>query len=213
MTEEPRMLFENPAEFAEAVKKSKGKVVVLVHPFFTRENNANFRRYDKTLEKLRSRIGKIPIIVMEQRASVGSTSNRFNGEKVFYVKTMPSNPQPEDGWQKMHTALSKSNVRTLLIGGIFSTRVPSKKEEKQWATKIFEYEKTFSRPYKGGIAHDCVGITYLRLVSERKKAGYKTIRLIPNLVYPDKPRYTKRRPLTILQRKRMLKLVREARKK
>ncbi|MDP3741882.1 MAG: hypothetical protein Q8R15_01060, partial [Candidatus Micrarchaeota archaeon] len=82
MTIAPKMLHESHEEFAESVKRSKGKVVVLVHPFYLdyspsrkgwARNTEKRQRHRQTLLNLAKAHPRVPIVVLEEEDKAGFT--------------------------------------------------------------------------------------------------------------------------------------------
>ncbi len=119
-----KLLFRHRQTFARAVKKSRGKVVVLVHPLFAKydrigTNTRNYGRYKAALERLLTK-SKVPVIVLEERHKIGQTHAAF-GEPhwPFYVETHLGSPTPYPAnWEKLFKVFNAARVETILIGGV-----------------------------------------------------------------------------------------------
>ena len=218
----PRRLFERHEEFAEAVKKSGGKIVVLVHPYYADHDDSNLAHerpwlsgfapkspevqkaekiakaeYDAKLRKLAAK-AKVPIVVLEEHHQIHESGGRFRNRGAFFVPTFPGNPQPIDDWPELHAVLRRAKVENILVagtyshgfGGIFNGKPVYVEQKAKEAPEIVAHESKMPRPPVRSIVYGCVGSAYEELI----KAGFKKVRIVPNLVFPDKPIYAKQQP-------------------
>ncbi len=198
MFEKPRNLYEKSQEFIDAVKRSKGKVVVLVHPLYLIYSGAtNYRdteKYTRVLQGL-DKNAKPPIIVLEEEENIIHTSSAFRrfNSKPFFVGTNGV-ADPTEGWEKLHKNLRTAGVKSVLIGGMFS--ILNDRLAKKFHQKVIEYERRQTRPPKQTIVLGCVGNTYTNMI----EAGHPIVRLIPNLLFPDKPCHAERPKISVINR-------------
>lgn len=172
------MLTLNEPQFREAVQRSKGRVVVLVHPFF----EAPKGEYRSVINRLKSKV-KWPVVVLEEDFNIDRTHNRLGVVKPFYVATHESSPAPKVGWGKLRRALSEGGVKHILIGGMYSrvSRISGGDRTIDHYLSIADYEgKQVGEPI---VSHGCISHAYRHLLN----GPFEKVRLIPNLVYPDKP--------------------------
>ncbi len=175
-TESPRFLHKTLDEFKEEVKKAKGRVVVLVHPYFNQYASSD---YYEALQKIQSK-SRVPIIVLQEVYAVPKAGFMAPANP-FYVITHPKNPEPVHGWEALHRALQNNGVKTILLGGMYAQIEP----HFEVGGSIRRYEKQhLPRPTKHTINVGCVGATYRRLVEYHPDLK---IRLIPGLLAPEKP--------------------------
>ena len=179
----------NTIAFKKAVKASKGKVIVLVHPYYSNQSSHPFEDYQtyiNLLSKLIQAKHKIPVILLEEKRKQPKTEQKLAQLNPFTVQTKPADPEPIDGWDKLHKHLTKSGVKTVLIGGMNSLRSSYIAPH---AKPIIEYEKTLLKPPLVGITLECVSGVYSSFI-QNKHLGYIKIHLIPRLLFPHQPLYT-----------------------
>ncbi len=172
-----KMLFQRAEEFAEAVKRSKGKIVFLVHPSYS-----GVVQMRKLVQKT-----KVPLVVLEVDFKIDETKDRLRTEKSFFVSTEYADPTPLGGWTKLHEVLRASNVKTILVGGALSSPVPEE-TVKIFYPEVHAHEKNLGRRLITSIVRGCVGATYVELI----KAGHPKVRLMPGLLHEHKPQYARR---------------------
>ncbi len=182
---EPQLLFENREKFAGKVKRSKGKVIVLVHPLYSLAWKD--RKYRRALEGVMKK-ATAPIIVLEEAEKVAKTHAELkNAKPVYYVETVPNWVTPMQSWAALHTALRNARVKTILLGGMNAKHAEPDDAifRLDRETAIRAYERSQRRPAYLPITARCVGETYFRLI----QGNHGKIRLMPELLSPDKPEY------------------------
>ncbi len=214
------MLFERHAEFAEAVKKSKGKVVVLVHPFFARRQGyvnhqhpgvVNEGAYEDSLKKLVAG-AKAPVVVLEEdeiihrhrQPPIAPTHVEIGNNNTYFVKTLPTAPTPIAGWEPFHELFQRAGVKTVLVAGTLAVSFTTPEVEIH-APAIHRYEQGFNRPPTKSIAWGCVGVMYETFI----KAKYAKVRVLPTAVFPHAPCYGKHPKLTLWQKLKMQRLLKK----
>ncbi len=193
MTTAPKMLHEAKEEFTEAVKRSKGKVVVLVHPFYLdyspsdeswAQNAEQRQRHREIVLKLAKAHPRVPIVVLEEEGKAQQTHAVLSAPNSFYVNTYESNPNPVSGWKKLHRAFENSGVKTVLLGGQLAH-----KEHLSFLTSLYgdikAHDAKLNRPPGSSIVRGCVAGAYNEII----EAKYAKVRLLPNLLFPDKPEF------------------------
>lgn len=193
--EEPRNLFEHSGAFREAVQRSDGKVVLLVHPLYDKRGLSG--RYKKLLKKLA--VAKAPILVMQEEGKIQLAHASLHSHNPFYIETEVGDPEPTQGWEKLHAALRQAGATTILIGGMYANQRVYNEDR----PRVEEYERAqfphlISDPISGG----CVGGTYAQII----RAGFGKVRLMPNLIYPRKACHLPRNwPILLAPRSAQLK--------
>lgn len=180
------MVFQRPEELREALSKSGGRAIILVHPYYHQHHHSEFEspvhsdrtRYLRVLTKTMERT-KLPVIVFEEQAHLQETKPflRFKfGKPFFFVATDVANPDPVVGWNAALDHLSGLGLRHAIVGGQYlhySTREdlisgawrgqPKALEDIELVSrKIAGASKKKHLPYEG-----CVGYTVRHLL--RKK--------------------------------------------
>ncbi len=193
-----RILFEHSKSFKEAVAKSGGKVVLLVHPFYAKYREAvthqttAMTKYKKVLNEL-LRKTKAPLVILEEEDNIDKTSS-VAGNAPFFVETREHDPTPLRSWYELHRELREAGVKTLLIGGCYASSATSI-DAYFTHPSIVEYERSLRRRVFRSIVGGCIGKTYGEMI----EANHGKIRLMPNLLFPDKPLYGKPKE-TLLKR-------------
>ncbi len=172
----PRLLHESSEEFKTAVAKSKGRIVLLVHPKYIPGSN----EYEKVLAKLSTK-SKIPIVVLQGIDAV-PLEGFMQPANPFFVITHQDHPKPLKGWEVLHESLREANVKTVLLGGMKAKIIHGAIGGNYY---LSTYEKqAMPRPPKQTIEIGCVGTTYKELVTN---SPHLKIRLMPGLLYPERP--------------------------
>ncbi len=218
MPQGPHMLFERHAEFTRAVGRSRGKVIVIVHPFYARDRQPFFDyndaiklqrlAYEFNLKRLISR-AKAPVIVMEEYETemegvLRQTHAEIGSQNTFFVKTKAGKALPHGGWKALHDVLRQSGVKTVLLGGTTADTMDEKEARKK-APEILRYEKRFNRPATETITFGCVARTYESFINGK----YAKVRIVPSIAFPRRPRYGERPALTLWQRVKMQRLLKK----
>ncbi|MDP3741935.1 MAG: hypothetical protein Q8R15_01325 [Candidatus Micrarchaeota archaeon] len=174
---EPKLLFENEAEFRKQVKASNGRVVVVVHPFCVEPNRLP-HTYVRTRKSILQKT-KWPVVIMEEKWKLNQTHSALeNDEKHYYVETS-FGPTPAYGWKKLHKALKNAGVNTILLGGMFGGIV-NRRDAAAYHPDVQRYEKRLNRRTTESIVGACVGLTYEEMI----KAKHGKVRFIPAFVNP-----------------------------
>ena len=197
---QPKHLFDNLDEFNQKVTASKGKVVVLVHPFYnlstgSKRETVKLGDYTKhiTLLALKS---KTPVVIFEDDKFLSNTFKKF-GRNVFFIQTSRIArsydtragslhgsgsevvPIPKEGWPKAHDAFTNAKVKDILIGGMYAySGVLNEKDARLSREKDLNYKS------KKSVAYGCVGGAYIEFAANPK---YNRVRVIPNALYPFNP--------------------------
>ncbi len=167
------------SEFKRLVKKSNGKVVLLVHPFFPHDSEEGAVAYKKNIAKL-ARSAKAPLVVLEEWNKKRKTKKRLNAQ--FIYPTIKGYPTPLLGWNFIHLLFKQAGVKTVLIGGAYSLRTISTLAV---PTEVAKHEAQIPRRPINGCGFACVAETYKQMIA----AGHPKVRLLPAMVFPDKPKY------------------------
>lgn len=188
------------ARMRKSVEDAKGKLIVLVHPYFIKPHS---EKYFEALEKLFSQ-KKTPIVVLEGYPDVDKLNAKLRGKNpvlIIPTKWGDSSIVTEFGFDlhygKQHpkvvdvsmkslsTKLHEIGVRTILVGGMILAPFYDESEvkhlmdyESDWLTKHGERRNTEQFPIYS-MADGCVGATYRKLVHSNL---FPTVRLIPYAV-------------------------------
>lgn len=178
-------------EFQAQVAKSKGKVLLLVHPFFDMRKAKQTPQY---LDKLRTTVArsKIPVIILDAVSEIRD-KNIFTQNNHFVIPSSPFAAQPAMTWDYTHEFLKKAGVKTILISGMLSYANPHPSfksdplHDRMRRSVIAAYEKQNLniRP-KRSVHYGCVSVAYESFIRANQEGKYEKIRLIPNLLSPNK---------------------------
>ncbi len=177
-------LWQQRRVFSRRVETSKGRVLVLVHPYY----ESGDPRYRAVIAKF-SR-AKMPVVVLEESNKVSSTRSRMASLAPFVVSTMPDDPEPERGWSALHELLKRSGVKRIFLAGVqakaydpstTAEKLSSTRERVVWADK-FVYGGDGRNP-RGVAMRGCLGWAYAHF----KSAGYARISFLPAASWPDRP--------------------------
>ncbi|HZX19507.1 MAG TPA: hypothetical protein VFF13_00660 [archaeon] len=189
-------------ELKERVKAAKGKLIVIVHPYFAKPHS---EKYLEVLEKLFSQ-KKTPVIVLEVYQNVNKLKDKLKGKNPeLIIPTLETSPIVIEGFGfdssgKVHALgfdsslsslsakLHEIGARTLLVGGMQLKPYFAEKDarimdyESDWLTKHGDRKNTDQFLYYS-LAAGCVGAVYKNLILSNH---FPTIRLIPHGVadYP-----------------------------
>ncbi|MFH1246960.1 MAG: hypothetical protein V1644_01135 [Candidatus Micrarchaeota archaeon] len=186
---EPKLLHENLAEFAAAVAKSRGKLIVLVHPLYAEHRNLEVlpKDYLQKLDNLIKKRKGTPLLVLEEVHNVARSHERLKDPNIFYLETRPNGPEPfRHTWTELHDVLKKAGIKTILIGGSYASAHDRYGYD---ASIVTRYEAQRKRRPLNIISRGCVGHAYASFI----QGGYGKVRLLPELVYPDKPRWERQK--------------------
>ncbi len=180
-------IFARKSEFERAVAKSKGKVVVVVHPFYDSHDPRDWKKsfpaeyFDRVNALMKQ--SKAPVIMFEERDRVHSTRGMLGAQNVFFLRTKIADSTPVAGWKRVHKLLQAAGARTILIAGshaLHKNPTPHLIDDKL----IRLYEMTLGRNRRAPIVGGCVAGAYEQMIRQ----GYEKVRLVPHAVYPDKPK-------------------------
>lgn len=179
------------------IKKAKGRVIVLVHPFGLRGNKSYLRAVNGLLKK-----SNVPIVILEEYEIIPRTIKKLRSLKVQRHLILPTeetdplllthyrNGKPvfSTSYRKIARILKSAGARKVFVGGqeTHSGVDPVvRSHEKRTYLRI----KELSYPVSGG----CAGGIYANLIHSKK---FNAVKLIPEGVYPMRPRYLlpRRRP-------------------
>lgn len=185
------MVFQNPEELRRALKASKGRALVLVHPFCgdlaprgSRGLSTDVayapseRKYVDVREALLRR-AKIPVIIFEEHHNVRGVREMLSasGKPFFFVSTGRMDPTPQVGW---HSALKKLNelgLKHAIVGGKFlEYRAPTALQDFRQKKRLREtVQGRVDAPFTSFPFGACVGETMRQLFEEGVK-----VTLMPN---------------------------------
>ncbi len=174
-------IFARKSKFESEVAKSKGKVVVVVHPFYDHWKTSFPVEYFDRVNALIKQ-SKAPVIILEEHDRVHVTRAMLKA-RAFFVRTKIADPTPVAGWRKVHELLQAAGARTILIAGSYAlhTNPTPRLIDDQL---IRQYEMTLGRNRRVPIVGGCVAGAYEQMIRQ----GYEKVRLVPQVVYPDKPK-------------------------
>lgn len=167
----PRMLLERQEEFRAGVKKSRGKVIVLVHPLYEEVRDFETRR-----------LRPPPKLVAYERSLTSLTESGA--------------PTPLSGWNAVHGLFRAVGVKRILIGGM-QAREPDAEDIDRRRRKDFRVGETLRREREAVQEHErglkktprrtliegCAGGAYSHFI----RAGHPQVRWLPNLAFPERP--------------------------
>lgn len=193
-------------KLAERVREAGGRLIVLVHPFFSIGKGAAFKKYSGAIGRILSK-SKVPVVILEPYNSItfGMGLLRMSAKNnVLAIPTSQNNPESllgirtkkkngriafewihDHGHKELLTILAeKVGVKNVLVGGMYVNKRASEsvsEYEKRWLTSRGPRPKNglwhYSRsPYTGA----CAGSTYEALI---KSGKFETVRWIPNAMY------------------------------
>ncbi|MCX6803497.1 MAG: hypothetical protein NTY48_02915 [Candidatus Diapherotrites archaeon] len=181
---------EKRKQLEKMVKTSKGKAIVLVHPYYN-ENSLN-----KILATT-----KVPVIILEVTWRVHELRGLLMAKraKCFILKTRPDSPVLEnkeklDDSQKDLSDLLKSvGIKKIFLGGQHTGTIYKNKNDATFNQKnhILEHEMSLRarNPTSDKSIHiiqdACVGMTYSNLI----KNGGLNPRLLSRTLHPARPQY------------------------
>ncbi len=177
-----KLLGANTEEFRKAAQAARGRVLVLVHPFYQHRDE----RYDALISQLEKL--KVPLVVLEEQERIPFSARQLPAN-AFFVGTEERNPEPVKGWDSLHALLKAAKAKTVLLGGIQAMNDRAGPPEYQDAQvepalreRIKRYERRqIARP-RIRITKGCVGEAYARFLGGRFR-----VRLVPGLLYPHRP--------------------------
>ena len=197
----------------DAIAGSKGRILLIIHPHFpsqhrptggfTRKEAEEYPEYIKrinaTMEKSR-----LPVVALEGWKEAESTERllRGAGQKALVLPTIEGDPglrkrgKSEFAPRKNDSSglimlLKKLGVKSIVCGGSLSLKkgwpaIPDMKiraHEKKWLPKG-------SKRAGREISEGCVGRVYKNLV---RSGEFGRIRLAPNICFPHRPKYKRKR--------------------
>lgn len=201
----------NFQELRTALQKSKGRAVVLVHPYFhencpgaylldfpffavdprlTQRGRKYLSVQQKTIER-----AKIPVIIFEEEKNLGKTEKKI-GRTAFFVPTREIRPTPVKGWENALAELRGAGLRHAIVGG--QKLVGRRRNnwparvwhhfamEEQWGAqarknKSFDQSIAGVRNMKNPPVMGCVGETIDNLLQ-----GAFNVSIMPGASYPFK---------------------------
>ncbi len=179
----------------ENVEKSKGKAIVLVHPFYYQKE-----KEIKVSEELIKK-SKFPVIILEESEEIPLLKQRLQKLKIhspLILPTVSNTPNLKAkgvkaivNWffpaRKLISILSTAGVKRVFVGGMETRKKPN--------LSVFMHEKkqlpANRKPSANTVSDGCAGLVYEKLIKSKK---FDAIRLIPNTVFPDKPKYKLKTP-------------------
>ncbi|NYZ74650.1 hypothetical protein H0O03_00070 [Candidatus Micrarchaeota archaeon] len=182
-------MMERIDELEKALRRSRGRAVVLVHPRFhlsvplvedDPRNTPAGRKYLAT-QRVVIQKSKIPVIVFEEEQCAAATKKAF-GEKVFIVVTEKSRPEPVGGW-KLLELLKARGLKHGIFGGQRLSCVPFTAAIRARAvTETLELQESgLMLDRRGFSVYGCVP----RAMREFLRRGLR-ISFMKNVVYPQK---------------------------
>ncbi len=183
-------------EFQAQVAKSKGKVLLLVHPFFDLQKAKQTPLYLDKLRAVASR-SKIPVIVLDAQSEIRD-KGVFTKSNHFVIPSSPFAAQPAMTWDYTHEFLKKAGVKTVLIGGMLSYANPHssfKSDElhdirRRRAIAAYEKQNLRVKP-KRSVHYGCVAVAYESFIKANQDGKYEKIRLLPAVLSPNKLSFKK----------------------
>jgi hypothetical protein len=196
----------------QSFRRSSGKGIVLIHPFYKGILGGPNKEYKKKLLLLLTKTN-LPVIILETPKSFIETQSilknqQISEDRLLIVPTDHGNPMPLIGEHRMYDKdmqntckiLSELGLEKMFLGGRYalSKNLFNNKILRKIRT-IREYEnKRFPRPKKRiPLGYGCAGYSYFRFI----ESGLFDITIIPRLVSPDSP--TKIKPK--LKKKKIIK--------
>lgn len=119
-------------KFSKMLEKNKGKLGVLVHPFFHEESSLKFEKpvqkqvpaYQKALKRLLK--SSLPLVVFEEQHKLQSTYTKLKklepDKPVIFISTLPSTSmlaEKTGDWKKVQRALHRLGARSIYVAGEF----------------------------------------------------------------------------------------------
>lgn len=187
---EPKMLHSEVEAFKKAVAVSKGKVVVLVHPFFMRRNPERLEQefgisttpeeVEAHHQRIRTLISKAkaPVVVLEEGFNIYNTHDLLKAPNALYVPTFSALPVPFSGWDYLSEFFKSAKVKTVLVAGTYNFS-PTEMEKAKLNRRL-QGKQLPNGMY--GERRGCVGET----VAAMKAMSFKRVRILPSLVFPHR---------------------------
>ncbi len=187
------------ADFKRRVKRSKGKILLLVHPFYAEVPTGSASTYNKMIINLLSQ-ERLPIIVLEQHKD-WENNNDLYPPHALVLPTHRNSPTPilkvspesnhktngDDHHALLAQLLSKAGVTRIRIAGM-QTKISRDSQLLRETREIIEgHEKSLGKKAKPPFINwGCVGVAYANLI---KLNQFKRVELIPQAVNPLHPGY------------------------
>ncbi|NUN11083.1 hypothetical protein HUU53_00355 [Candidatus Micrarchaeota archaeon] len=164
------LLHESLSDFQEQVRKSKGRIIAIIHPYYGSKKTLE-KPYLDMLKKVVEK-SRFPIVVFEEEKKAQETQE--NIPNAFMVHTFSGDPKPLMTWQSLHSLLKEAGVSQIQVGGRYA----------HFDEPIPRYHEDMP-PYV--LMVGCVSGAYKEFVWN----GFKA-RVIPELLYPDKPKLVRK---------------------
>jgi hypothetical protein len=189
----------------EALRKSGGRAVILVHPLFHEFNKTSYpqevfpertpqgRKFLQTVNKVISK-SRVPVIVFEEHHHFKQAQEMLP-KKVFFVKTFRGHPIPLEGWAPALSYLKEAGLKQAIVGGqllvdVDESLIPKTqsdvRDEFDERKEVFKSMLSSSKQLKSMPLGGCVAMTAAQLL----KAGVK-VAVMRNAVHPSKPELKK----------------------
>lgn len=212
----PGSLSEVPERDLNLLKKriinANGRVIVLIHPFY----GAQGKKYDEARTALLNQT-HTPVVILEEQSKVAQTQDRLKQLKAprhFIIPTQNEGSHVildahelklDSRNTQLARTLRNAGAQTILVGGIHATHsepVPPEKHGWDWKIlsnwdfvrelyeNVLNYEKSWMRGRRADNKKvtmiGCAGVAYSFFVLSKQ---FKTVRLIPAALFPEKPAY------------------------
>lgn len=197
---EELQLREREDELREAVRRANGKVVVLMHPWFNPLTLVKTAGYVPVLTKLMTE-SKVPVVIFEEMDRLLERRMVSSPASFFFVATTPQMPVPIESWSSIHETFARAGVKTVLIGGMYSLLKDCNRWkgdaslDKKRAREIRDHDSALPLRPKESVIHGCVAVAYHSFITARNEKGrlFPKVRLMPQVLAPDKPKYKRSR--------------------
>lgn len=155
---------EQMAELQNRLEKSKGRMVVFVHPYYPEEESlwtdiggAN----PKDMEKMQNALPKFisvqkegapPIMIFHDADKIQELNSVLGSlfpENIYVLPTFPHDPQPQQGtWDELLNKLQNLGVQNVVIAGMNLTVSWPDEEDPRLAGCIADAAQEFSKQFK-----------------------------------------------------------------
>ncbi|MFA6065266.1 MAG: hypothetical protein WCW44_03835 [archaeon] len=197
---------------ARAITASKGRAVLIVHPFdpSNREMHPNTAYEQKTREYETALVNamkatKLPILLFEEYPVIEKTRKRLAkaGVKALILPTKKGfcmlNERNDNSFSRepIIRLLASFGLRHAFIGGSYT--------ESNYAQEVWEHEAKLGAkrtvPSIKTVSKGCAGGLYWDLI---RSGQFEAIRLMPNLLFGDKPKRIKTKTNVIDRRRTVI---------